>query len=442
MTGHDTHHSEHDDTADAVTMPRPTVAPMILALGITLLAFGVVAGVAFLVVGAVLLVIGIGGWVGQLLPGVGHVAEPRVPEGLPAPIVPRQGRVAALRSGMPGYRLRLPVEVQPISAGVKGGIAGGLVMPIPALIYAVLSGHGIWYPLNLLAGMMLPGVGEMTRESLEQFHFSLFLIGVTIHAAMSLVLGLIYGVLLPTLPAIPQALAWGGLLAPLVWSAVTYFSMENVNPILNDGVSWPWFVVSQFIFGITLALIVKDAARPLLAGLMGGWIGGLLMPIPAVLWSMLTGHGVWYPVNLLAALIMPGMEDTTHEALESFRLDWLLAGLAIHLMMSGLFGLLLGLLLRRLPAIPSQLAWGGLLMPVLWTALSFGMMGIVNPVLQEHVDWTWFVASQFVFGAAAAMVVMLSEKVAIPPAGPGMPEEPTVAATGNADGTPDNEGAP
>ena len=61
------------------------------------------------------------------------------------------------------------------------------------------------------------------------------------------------------------------------------------------------------------------------------------------------------------------------------------------------------------------------------------MMGIVNPVLQQHVDWPWFIASQFIFGAVAAIVVMSTAKVAIPPAGQGLPEEPTVVAT-QADG--------
>ena len=71
---------------------------------------------------------------------------------------------------MPGYRLRLPAKVHPISAGIKGGIVGGLVMPLPALVYGLLSGHGIWWPVNLLAGMVLPGVGDMSDAELEQFH--------------------------------------------------------------------------------------------------------------------------------------------------------------------------------------------------------------------------------------------------------------------------------
>jgi hypothetical protein len=46
-------------------------------------------------------------------------------------------------------------------------------------------------------------------------------------------------------------------------------------------------------------------------------------------------------------------------------------------------------------------------------------MGVVNPALQEKVSWPWFVVSQFVFGVAAAVVVLRSETIHIPPAGRG-----------------------
>ena len=58
-------------------------------------------------------------------------------------------------------------------------------------------------------------------------------------------------------------------------------------------------------------------------------------------------------------------------------------------------------------------------MPLAWTGASYGLMGVVNPLLQRLVDWPWFVVSQFVFGAAAAVVVIRSEQVFIPPAGVG-----------------------
>src|SRR5215470_13752479 len=131
---------------DFIESPRPTAAPLVLALGLTLLAAGVPFGLGYLVAGAVVVV--------------------------------------------------------------------GLVMPLPALLWGLLSGHSLWYPVNLLAGMALPGVGAMDEAALGQFHFTLLLVALAIHVALSVVIGLVYGVLLPTLPAVPRSLAWGGLLMP------------------------------------------------------------------------------------------------------------------------------------------------------------------------------------------------------------------------------------
>ena len=122
-------------------MPRATVWPIVLALGITLLGAGLATSLALSVVGAVLFVFGLGGWIGQLLPGRGHRHEPLVELALrPQPVVEKPGTVDQLRPGMAGHRFRLPEKIHPISAGVKGGIVGGLVMPIPALAYGLISG--------------------------------------------------------------------------------------------------------------------------------------------------------------------------------------------------------------------------------------------------------------------------------------------------------------
>jgi hypothetical protein len=89
----------------------------------------------------------------------------------------------------------------------------------------------------------------------------------------------------------------------------------------------------------------------------------------------------------------------------------------LHGVLSVLFGVAFGLVLPRVPSIPGPMAWGGLVMPLLWTGLSYGLMGVVNPTLQRVVEWPWFVASQFVFGVVASIVVVRSVEVEVPPAG-------------------------
>lgn len=423
---------------DSVEMPRPTAWPLVLALGLALAAAGVVTGTAFLIVGGVVLVVGLFGWVGELLPGEGHVHEPLAEPALRArPVAVAPGTVEQLQAGRPGYRLRLPEQVHPISAGVKGGIVGGLVMPVPALLWSLLSGHGIWYPVNLLAGMVLPGVGGMPVAELEQFRPGLLLVGAIIHGTMSVVFGVIYGVLLPTLPDMPKPFAWGGLLIPLLWTAVSFGLMNAVNPVLDTSVSWPWFIASQFVFGIVAAAVVTRSERrtPVTAGLLGGLAGGLVMPIPALLWGLLNGHGVWYPVNLLAGMVWPGLSDRPPEELHRFHAEWLLAAVAVHVALSAAFGVAYALLLPRLRPIPGPMAWGGLLMPLLWTGIGYGLMGVVNPVLQQRVDWPWFTVSQFVFGVTAAIVVVRSETVHIPAAGRGQ-DRLSEFATGEGGGLP------
>src|SRR5271166_3720167 len=311
---------------DSVEMPRPTASPLVLALGITLLAAGVALGTGILVAGAVVVVAGLSIWIVQLLPGRGHVHESLVEPERPQPVRAVPGGVEHLRPGMPGYRLRLPQDVHPVSAGLKGGIAGGAAMPVPALLWGLLSGHGLWYPVNLLAGIVLPGVGRMTVPELEQFNASLLVAALVIHVVMSGVIGLIFGVLLPTLPSVPRPIAWGGLLMPILWTGASYVAMHAVNPTLPDKVSWPWFIVSQFVFGITMPAVVLGAKRlhPVLAGVVGGLVGGAAMAVPAVLWAAASGHGFWYPVNLLAGMVLPGPGATEAAQLGSFHAEWLI----------------------------------------------------------------------------------------------------------------------
>ncbi len=332
--------------------------------------------------------------------------------------------VGRMQEGMPGSRLRLPNEVHPISAGIKGGLLGGVLMPIPALAWGLWSGHGIWYPVNLLTGLVLPGVDRMGVGELEQFRLPILLLGLTIHVINSATFGMIYGVLLPTLPSLPRPLAWGGLAMPMLWTALSFAMMGLVNPLLSKGVDWPWFIASQFVFAVVAATVIGwlKANGPLRSGLLGGIAGGLVMPIPAVLWGLSSGRGIWYPANLLAGMVLPGMDKLPAADLNAFHPGWLAIAATIHVAMSLGFGAIFGLLLPRLRPIPSTLAWGGLLMPLIWSSVSFSLMGVVNPLLQRRVDWPWFIASQFVFGVVTAVVVDLVGE-SLHPAGRGQGPE-------------------
>jgi hypothetical protein len=54
---------------------------------------------------------------------------------------------------------------------------------------------------------------------------------------------------------------------------------------------------------------------------------------------------------------------------------------------------------------------GGFIAPVLWSGLIHGILGIVNPVLNQRIDWLWFVATQAGFGIVAGFVVSRQERM-------------------------------
>jgi hypothetical protein len=252
-----------NESHEQVEMPRPTAWPLVLSVGVTLLAAGVITHWALLLVGAVLLLLGLKGWVGQLLPGVGHAHEPLAPpEERARPIEPAPGTVEQLRPNMPGYRFRLPEKVHPISSGVKGGIVGGLVMPIPAVAYGLLSAGSIWLPINLLGGMVLPSVETMDPDSLREFHPLLFLVALFIHAIMSTGIGAMYGVVLPTLPQFRGSqLFFGGVVMPLLWSGICYGLIGTINPVMERYVDWRFFLASQIVYGVAASIVVEASEK-------------------------------------------------------------------------------------------------------------------------------------------------------------------------------------
>jgi hypothetical protein len=119
---------------------------------------------------------------------------------------------------------------------------------------------------------------------------------------------------------------------------------------------------------------------------------------------------LWYPINLLAAVAMPGMAHASVTELRAFDGTALVLGIVAHGMISVLAGLLYAVILPMLPG--RHTLWGGLVAPLLWTGGLWALLGVINPVLNARVDWAWFVVSQIAFGLAAGYVVARAEPVA------------------------------
>jgi hypothetical protein len=243
---------------DSIELPAPTVWPMVLALGITLDFAGLVTHPVVSFVGVALMLLSSLGWWKCVLP-VEHVerealrpaAEPeRSVEPSPAP-------VARLRVAEDGHRVRLPMEVQPLSAGVKGGIVGGCAMALCATAYGLVVQHSVWYPVNLLAAIAMPRMAGADSATLLGFDAAALGLGILVHGVTSVLVGLLYATILPMLPR--RHIVWGGLVAPLLWSGLLWAVLGFVNPTLNARVDWVWFIASQIVFGLATGYVVAKA---------------------------------------------------------------------------------------------------------------------------------------------------------------------------------------
>jgi hypothetical protein len=242
---------------DAIDLPAPTAWPVVVAFGVTLLFAGLVTTAAVSVLGLLSAAIGIAGWFREVLPHETHVAV-RVAEE-PPPAVTRRREVARVDAALGPQRAWLPLEIYPISAGVKGGLAGSVAMAVIAMLYGVVSGTSIWYPINLLAIGFFPHASHLTTNQIAAFHLRALLIAVPIHLITSVLVGLLYGAMLPMLARQPILL--GGVIAPLFWSGLLHGVVNVIDPVLQGRIDWLWFVLSQIAFGVVAGVVVSRQER-------------------------------------------------------------------------------------------------------------------------------------------------------------------------------------
>lgn len=242
------------DESSPIELPAPTAWPLVLAFGVALIFAGLATSEVLSGMGAVLAVAGAVGWFRQVLPHPAHERVAVTEEVIEARTTRREIERVGVAADL--VRVVLPIEFYPISAGVRGGLAGGVAMALLAMLYGLLSGHGVWYPINLLAAGFLPSA---SIAQLSAFHPAAFGIAVAIHLTTCLLVGVLYGAMLPMLPRRPIVL--GGLIAPLLWSGLLHSSLALINPVLASQIDWWWFVFSQIGFGVVAGLVVSRRQR-------------------------------------------------------------------------------------------------------------------------------------------------------------------------------------
>jgi flagellar biosynthesis protein FliR len=75
-----------------------------------------------------------------------------------------------------------------------------------------------------------------------------------------------------------------------------------------------------------------------------------------------------------------------------------------------LVGILYAALLPIFSRRPHLTAW--VVIPILMSGITWALLRVVNPLLDQRIEWIWFIAAQVAFGILAGWVVSRTEPIA------------------------------
>src|SRR5882757_7214041 len=155
-----------------IEVPASTAWPIVLAFGFALMFAGLLTSASVSALGLVLSVVGCVGWFREVFP---QEHEQPVPVVFEEHLITTKRRVVERVPIAPELvRAWLPLKTYPISAGVKGGVAGAVAMAILACTYGLLKTGSIWYPFNLLSATVYSQSFDFSPAQLNSFHSSSF----------------------------------------------------------------------------------------------------------------------------------------------------------------------------------------------------------------------------------------------------------------------------
>jgi hypothetical protein len=139
--------------------------------------------------------------------------------------------------------------VYPYRVGLTGGALGGAAMVVVALAYGIVNGN-VWLPVNLIGATLVRDLQTAPIETLSQFNLPAFLAGLLLHGLISVGLGWVFAVLLPTMPGPP--LVWSLTVGPLLWGLASLIILPVINPVMEQLVDRPSFFVAHLVYGLVL----------------------------------------------------------------------------------------------------------------------------------------------------------------------------------------------
>jgi hypothetical protein len=149
---------------------------------------------------------------------------------------------------------------------------------------------------------------------------------------------------------------------------------------------------------------------PYSVGLKAGLAGGAAMAVVGCLFGMLVHGSIWYPINLLAAAGSATLTRADSAELARFSPGGLILASVTHLSLSILVGILYAALLPIFSRRPHLTAW--VFIPLLMSGITWALLRAVNPLLNQRIEWIWFIAAQVAFGVLAGWVVSRTEPIA------------------------------
>jgi hypothetical protein len=94
---------------------------------------------------------------------------------------------------------------------------------------------------------------------MRHFNLGAFVTANIIQGATTLLVGLLYGAMLPIWPKHPMIL--GGMIAPAAWTGLLHSVIGIVNPFLADHIDWWSFAAAQVIFGLVAGYVVTKYGK-------------------------------------------------------------------------------------------------------------------------------------------------------------------------------------